>query len=96
MNLFKLEAEETCRQCNILIISNDTRDILERQIQENKQHLEDINARLNEVQILSNNISRLQYLKDELQKVVEAARNAFDTADKNLMKLKTISLINIR
>lgn len=82
------EAEETCRQCNILIISNDTRDILERQIQENKQHLEDINARLNEVQILSNNISRLQYLKDELQKVVEAARNAFDTADKNLMKLK--------
>ena len=46
------EAEETCRQCNILIISNDTRDILERQIQENKQHLEDINARLNEVQIL--------------------------------------------
>lgn len=82
------EAEETCRQCNILIISNDTRDILERQIQENKQHLEDINARLNEVQILSNNISRLQYLKDEHQKIVEAARNAFDTADKNLTKLK--------
>ena len=70
------ETEETCRQCNILIISNDTRDILERQIQENKQHLEDINARLNEVQILSNNISRLQYLKDEHQKVVEVARNA--------------------
>ena len=53
-----------------------------------RDSLEDINARLNEVQILSNNIARLQYLKDEHQKVVEVARNAFDTADKNLTKLK--------
>ena len=46
--------------------------------QENKLNLENVNAKLNEIQTLSNHISRLQHLKDNHQKAVEAARNALD------------------
>lgn len=94
-DLARTEAEEQCGRCSIPSISDNTKEILEKLFQENKLNLENVNAKLNEVQTLSNHISRLQHLKDNHQKAVEAARNALDTADKNLTKLKTISPINI-
>lgn len=87
-DLARTEAEEQCSRCSIPSISDNTKEILEKLFQENKLNLENVNAKLNEVQTLSNHISRLQHLKDNHQKAVEAARNALDTADKNLTKLK--------
>ena len=87
-DLARTEAEEQCIRCSIPSISDNTKEILEKLFQENKLNLENVNAKLNEVQTLSNHISRLQHLKDNHQKAVEAARNALDTADKNLTKLK--------
>ena len=87
-DLARTEAEEKCGRCSIPSISDNTKEILEKLFQENKLNLENVNAKLNEVQTLSNHISRLQHLKDNHQKAVEAARNALDTADKNLTKLK--------
>lgn len=87
-DLARTEAEEKCGRCSIPSISDTTKEILEKLFQENKLNLENVNAKLNEVQTLSNHISRLQHLKDNHQKAVEAARNALDTADKNLTKLK--------
>ena len=87
-DLARTEAEEQCGRCSISSISDNTKEILEKLFQENKLNLENVNAKLNEVQTLSNHISRLQHLKDNHQKAVEAARNALDTADKNLTKLK--------
>lgn len=94
-DLARTKAEEQCSRCSISSISDNTKEILEKLFQENKLNLENVNAKLNEVQTLSNHISRLQHLKDNHQKAVEAARNALDTADKNLTKLKTISPISI-
>lgn len=87
-DLARTEAEEQCSRCSISSISDNTKEILEKLFQENKLNLENVNAKLNEIQTLSNHISRLQHLKDNHQKAVEAARNALDTADKNLTKLK--------
>ena len=83
-DLARTEAEEQCSRCSISSISDNTKEILEKLFQENKLNLENVNAKLNEIQTLSNHISRLQHLKDNHQKAVEAARNALDTADKNL------------
>lgn len=87
-DLSRTEAQEKCSRCHIPERSENTGEILEKLIQENKQDLEKVNAKLNEVQTLANNISRLQHRKDEYQKAVETARKAFDTADKCLTKLK--------
>ena len=95
MILPETEAEEQCGRCSIPSISDNTKEILEKLFQENKLNLENVNAKLNEVQTLSNHISRLQHLKDNHQKVRGSCPNALDTADKNLTKLKTISPINI-
>ncbi len=87
-DLARTETQEKCSRCRIPDTSDNTKEVLEKLIQVNKQDLENVNAKLNEVQNLANNISRLQHQKDEHQKAVETARKAFDTADKNLTKLK--------
>ncbi|WP_370793614.1 AAA family ATPase [Bacteroides stercorirosoris] len=82
------EAQDKCSRCHIPDISDSTKEALEKLIQENKQDIENINAKLNEVQILASHISRLQHQKDEYQKVAETARKAFDAIDKKLTGLK--------
>lgn len=87
-DIARTEAQEKCSRCRIPNTSDNTGEVLEKLILENKQDLENVNVKLNEVQTLANNISRLQHRKDEYQKAVETARKVFDTADKSLTKLK--------
>ena len=70
-DLARTEAEEQCIRCSIPSISDNTKEILEKLFQENKLNLENVNAKLNEVQTLSNHISRLQHLKDNHQKACQ-------------------------
>lgn len=87
-DLAQADAQKKCSLCDIQAISDDTEKVLDSLILKNKQSLDEINAGLNEVQTLANAIARLQHQKDGLQKSVEAARQAFDLADRNLTKLK--------
>ncbi|SHI40185.1 AAA family ATPase [Bacteroides stercorirosoris] len=82
------EAQDKCSRCHIPDISDSTKETLEKLIQENKQDIENINAKLNEAQTLASHISRLQHQKDEYQQVAETARKAFDAIDKKLTGLK--------
>lgn len=86
--LARTEAQDNCIRCQISELCADTKEKLEKQMQENALSLEEINARLNEIQTLANHISRLQHQKDNLQKAVEASRKALDAADRNLVNLK--------
>lgn len=86
--LAQTDAQDLCSQCSIPAIGNDTQEKLNDLIRENKQELQAINARLADVQTLTNAISRLQHHKNEVQQAVELARKAFDAADKDLAKLK--------
>ena len=84
----RTEAEEKCSRCHIPGIAGNVKEVLEKLIRENRQELENVNSKLNEVQALANNISQQQHQKDEYQKAVETARKALDTVDKSLSKLK--------
>ena len=51
-DLARTEAEEQCIRCSIPSISDNTKEILEKLFQENKLNLENVNAKLNEVQTI--------------------------------------------
>jgi len=94
-DIARMDAEEKCARCPITDISDTTEEALDKLLQENKQNLETINAKLNEAQMLVNQISRLQRQKDECLKALEITRQALNVADKNLTDLKN-SITNKR
>ena len=61
---------------------------MEQLAQKNKLALEQIHARLDEVQKLANHIAQRQREKDEHQTTVEIARKDFDRIDRKLTTLK--------
>lgn len=87
-DIARREAQDKCNLCHIPELADDTREALKIQFQENTRNLEEINAKLNEIQTLANSISLLQHQKDNCQKAVETSRKALDIADRNLVKLK--------
>lgn len=88
--LAQADVQAKCLQCQIPMPSEEpTGKVLEKLIGENKQHLESLNAKLDEAQKLSNHIVGLQRQKDECQKQVDTARQALNAADKGLSELKS-------
>ena len=65
-----------------------TGETLKKLLEENKLEADKLNEKLTEVQKLSAQIITLQRQKDECQKHVDAARQAFNSADRVLNELK--------
>ncbi|WP_300901618.1 SbcC/MukB-like Walker B domain-containing protein [uncultured Bacteroides sp.] len=82
------EAQERCRRCLTGELTDGTPAALEQLAQKNKLALEQIHARLDEVQKLANHIAQRQREKDEHQTTVEIARKDFDRIDRKLTTLK--------
>jgi len=74
-------------------LSTTTGETLKKLLEENKLEADKLNEKLTEVQKLSAQIIALQRQKDECQKSVDAARQAFNSADKVLNELKN-SIVN--
>ncbi|MDE6348872.1 MAG: exonuclease SbcC, partial [Bacteroides sp.] len=87
------DAQTLCTRCQVAGLSDATGETLAKLLQENKQKQEQLNVKLAEAQTLSSQISVLQRQKDECQRNVDAARQAFNTADRLLNELKS-SILN--
>ena len=74
-------------------LSTTTGETLKKLLEENKLEADKLNEKLTEVQMLSTQIIALQRQKDECQKHVDAARQAFNSADRVLNELKN-SIVN--
>ena len=92
-NLARTDAQAKCAQCNGIGLSTTTGETLKKLLEENKLEADKLNEKLTEVQKLSAQIITLQRQKDECQKHVDAARQAFNSADKVLNELKN-SIVN--
>ena len=92
-NLAHTDAQAKCAQCNGVGLSTTTGETLKKLLEENKLEADKLNEKLTEVQKLSAQIIALQRQKDECQKSVDAARQAFNSADKVLNELKN-SIVN--
>jgi DNA repair protein SbcC/Rad50 len=87
-NLARTDAQAKCAQCNGIGLSTTTGETLKKLLEENKLEADKLNEKLTEVQKLSAQIITLQRQKDECQKHVDAARQAFNSADRVLNELK--------
>ena len=87
-NLARTDAQAKCAQCNDVGLSTTTGETLKKLLEENKLEADKLNEKLTEVQKLSAQIITLQRQKDECQKHVDAARQAFNSADRVLNELK--------
>ena len=92
-NLARTDAQAKCAQCNGIGLSTTTGETLKKLLEENKLEADKLNEKLTEVQKLSAQIITLQRQKDECQKHVDAARQAFNSADRVLNELKN-SIVN--
>lgn len=94
-NLAHTDAQAKCAQCNGVGLSTTTGETLKKLLEENKLEADKLNEKLTEVQKLSAQIIALQRQKDECQKHVDAARQAFNSADRVLNELKN-SIVNYK
>ena len=92
-NLAHADAQAQCARCNGIGLSDTIGETLKKLLEKNKLESEKLNEKLAEVQRLSTQITTLQRQKDECQKSVDAARQAFNSADRRLNELKN-SIVN--
>lgn len=88
-NLARADAQAKCARCGAGDLAPTTGETLKRLQEENKQALEALSGKLAEAQALGTRTAALQRRKDECQKGVDAARQAFATADSALNELKS-------
>lgn len=88
-DLARADAQAKCTQCNGIGLSATTGNALKKLLEENKLEAEKLNEKLTEVQKLSTQVLTLQRQKDECQKQVDTARQAFNSADRVLNELKS-------
>ncbi len=82
------EAHEKCSRCNIPAVDDATEDVLNRLIEKNRLHLDDIVRKLDTVQSVINVIAELQLQKDRLQQAADKAIQELNEAGRTLMGLK--------
>lgn len=78
------DVTQKCQACHIDQPIDDTETVLEQKKQSVLQALAQINSSLTAAQQVADAIAQLQLQKDRLQKVVEAARQAFTASDNKL------------